>query len=65
LKNEKANPNFVRWKKYNDKVYILLKGNLDDWDKEFLTSIRSKLYDGMTENQERCLEKILDKYYSR
>jgi hypothetical protein len=60
---KKANPNFDRWKKYNDKIYILLKGELEDWDKEFLTSIRSKLYSGLTDNQLRCLDQILKKYY--
>jgi hypothetical protein len=50
---------YERWKKYSTPIYLLLKGDLGDFEREFLSSVNSYIYDGMSEKQENLLRKIL------
>ena len=60
--NEK-NFSYVKWKKYNQEIFLLLKGELTDWEKDFLESIRKSLNGYLSDRQEACLRRIIQKYF--
>jgi hypothetical protein len=55
--------NYQEWKKYKNKIYILLRGDLPEWEKDFLTSLDKCIGNGMSEKQKFYLDKIIFKYF--
>ena len=46
-------------------VYLLLHGELTDWERDFLKSIRKRLPNNLTEKQEYWIKKIRNKYLKK
>jgi hypothetical protein len=53
---------YVQWKKYNDKVILLLKGDLTEWEQQFCSSIFKKI-GHLTDRQIMYLDLIVFKYF--
>jgi len=55
---------FKQWKKYKDSIFLLMRGNLSDWDKGFICSINKQL-GNLSPKQIAVLERILCTNFSQ
>jgi hypothetical protein len=59
--NHNRTPRHNRTDRRGD-IYLLLKGDLADWERDFLKSANRRL-ESLTERQARCLDRICDRYF--
>ena len=55
---------FEQWKKYVSLTYLLLRGELTDWEEGFVRSVYKKL-GSASERQIEVLDQIIGKYLGR